>query len=136
MGFQFGWYLHYAGPDGKFGRQHVRFIDGGQNELGLDPNDPDGADDVVSKNDLHLVNFKATLVRVSSRDVIHGFCLHQMRVQQDAMPGTEAPQWFRPTATGEWQIICAQLCGFGHSGMQALQSMQESGLMTSISGPS
>lgn len=119
MGYQFGWYFHYAGKDGKFGRQHIRFIQS-PNVLGLDPTDPDGDDDiVVADNNMHLVNHKATVVRVSSRDVIHGFALHQMRIQQDAIPGTETPQWFRPVSVGEWQIICAQLCGGGHSTMQA-----------------
>jgi len=124
IAYQFGWFFHYAGPDGKFGLQHVRFI-GGQNALGLDPTDPDGADDVVTVGTMHLVNHKATVVRVSSRDVIHGFALHEMRIQQDAIPGTEIPQWFRPVSTGEWQIICAQLCGAGHSGMAATYIVEE-----------
>ncbi len=125
IGFQFGWHFHYAGPDGKFGRQHVRFITG-SNALGLDPTDPDGADDVVAPGTMHLVNHKATIVRVSSLDVIHGFALHQMRVQQDATPGTEVPTWFRPVSLGEWQIICAQLCGTGHSSMVAKYIVEES----------
>lgn len=124
MGYQFGWLFHYAGPDGQFGRQHVRYITG-QNELGLDPNDPAGADDAVNKNEMRLINHKATLVRVSSRDVIHGFALHEMRVQQDATPGTEVPLWFRPVSTGSWQIICAQLCGTGHSTMAATYMVEE-----------
>ena len=125
IGYQFGWYFHYAGADGKFGRQHISFIQS-PNVLGLDPTDPDGADDiVVADNQLHLINHKATVVRVSSRDVIHGFALHQMRIQQDAIPGTEAPQWFRPVSIGEWQIICAQLCGAGHSTMQAKYVVEE-----------
>jgi len=125
MGYQFGWFFHYAGPDGKFGRQNSRFVSGA-NVLGLDPTDPDGADDiVVADGQMHLLNHKATVVRVSSRDVIHGFALHQMRIQQDAIPGSEIPQWFRPVATGEWQIICAQLCGAGHSTMQAKYVVEE-----------
>ena len=124
IGYQFGWYFHYAGPDGKFGRQHIRFITG-SNVLGLDPTDPDGADDIVAAGTMHLVNHEATVVRVSSKDVIHGFALHQMRIQQDAIPGTEVPQWFRPVSTGEWQIICAQLCGAGHSGMAAKYIVEE-----------
>ena len=127
IGYQFAWYFHYAGPDGKFGRQHVRFITG-ENPLGVDPTDPDGADDVVVNSlvePMHLINHKATVCRVSSRDVIHGFALHQMRIQQDAIPGTEAPQWFRPVSTGEWQIICAQLCGASHSLMKAGYLVEE-----------
>ena len=124
MGYQFGWNFHYAGPDGKFGRQHPRFVTG-SNVLGLDPTDPDAADDIVASGAMHLINHKATVVRVSSRDVIHGFALHEMRIQQDAIPGTEVPQWFRPVSTGEWQIICAQLCGAGHSGMAAKYIVEE-----------
>jgi cytochrome c oxidase subunit 2 len=124
IGYQFGWKFHYAGPDGKFGSQHVRFIGDG-NAMGIDPNDPNGADDAVVSQDMHLVNHKATVIRASSQDVIHGFCLPQMRVQQDAIPGTEAPIWFRPISTGTWQIICAQLCGAGHFGMVASYSVDE-----------
>ncbi len=122
IGFQFGWQLHYAGADGKFGRQNTRFIVPGANPLGIDPNDENSKDDAVVLNNMHLVNGKATIVRVSSLDVIHGFALHQMRVQQDAIPGTEAPMWFRPVSLSPadgWQIICAQLCGAGHPGMIA-----------------
>jgi cytochrome c oxidase subunit 2 len=124
MGFQFGWRIHYAGPDGKFGRQHVRFIQPGVNDLGLDPEDENGRDDAVVTSDMHLIDGKATVIRVSSLDVIHGFALHQMRVQQDAIPGTEAPMWFRPVQKGNWQIICAQLCGEGHPGMVATYSCE------------
>lgn len=124
IGYQFGWYFHYAGADGKFGRQHVRFING-PNALGLDPTDHDGADDMVTVGQMHLINHKATVVRVGSRDVIHGFALHQMRIQQDAIPGTEVPQWFRPVSTGEWQIICAQLCGAGHTNMAATYLVED-----------
>jgi len=74
---------------------------------------------------MHLQNNRATVVRVSSRDVIHGFCLPQMRVQQDATPGLEAPMWFKPITTGAWEIICAQLCGAGHFGMRADYTVEE-----------
>ncbi len=118
IGFQFGWFFHYAGADGKFGAQHPRFVGDG-NLLGVDPNDPNSADDAVATSNMHIENQRATVIRVSSRDVIHGFCLPQMRVQQDATPGLEAPLWFRPITKGEWDIICAQLCGVSHSAMRA-----------------
>ena len=124
IAYQFGWFFHYPGLDGKFGRQHVRFITG-SNQLGIDPNDENGKDDFVSTNELHLINHKPTVVRVSSRDVIHGFALQQMRIQQDAMPGMEIPQWFRPIKTGTWEIICAQLCGSGHFQMRATYTVEE-----------
>jgi cytochrome c oxidase subunit II len=118
IGYQFGWFFHYAGPDQKFGAQHPRYVGDGNN-LGIDPSDENSRDDVVVTSNMHLENHRATVVRVSSRDVIHGFCLPQMRVQQDATPGLEAPMWFRPITTGAWEIICAQLCGAGHYAMRA-----------------
>ena len=124
IAYQFGWFFHYPGPDGKFGRQSVNYLSN-SNPLGIDPNDPDGKDDYVSPNELHLINHKPTIVRVSSRDVIHGLALQQMRIQQDAMPGMEIPQWFRPVKTGTWEIICAQLCGSGHYAMKAIYTVQE-----------
>ena len=124
IAYQFGWFFHYPGPDGKFGRQNTRFITG-SNQLGIDPNDESGKDDFVSSNEMHLVNHKPTVVRVSSRDVIHGLALQEMRIQQDAMPGMEIPQWFRPIKTGTWEIICAQLCGQGHYRMRALYTVEE-----------
>jgi cytochrome c oxidase subunit II len=42
-----------------------------------------------------------------------------MFIQQDAVPGREIPMWFVPTRTGEWDIVCAQLCGAGHAQMAA-----------------
>ena len=124
IGFQFGWFFHYAGADGKFGAQHPRFVGDG-NALGIDPNDPNSADDAVATSNMHIENQRSTVIRVSSRDVIHGFCLPQMRVQQDATPGLEAPLWFRPITTGEWDIICAQLCGAGHSAMRATYTSED-----------
>lgn len=118
VGYQFGWNFHYAGPDGKFGRQHVRYINSA-NPVGVDPSDENGKDDYWTINDLHLQKHRPTDIRVTSRDVIHGFALHQMRVQQDAIPGQETPVKFRPIKTGKWQIICAQLCGSRHYAMVA-----------------
>ena len=124
IGYQFGWFFHYAGPDQKFGAHNPRFVGDGNN-LGIDPNDPNSADDMIATSNMHLENQRATVIRVSSRDVIHGFCLPQMRVQQDATPGLEAPMWFRPITTGAWDIICAQLCGAGHFGMRADYTVED-----------
>src|SRR5688572_4947412 len=35
-GEQFAWNVHYAGPDGKFGRTDIKLIDSQSNSLGLD----------------------------------------------------------------------------------------------------
>jgi cytochrome c oxidase subunit II len=125
VGEQYAWNFHYTGPDGKFGRQNVGFISGA-NPLGIDPEDPDGKDDVVSKNELHLENFKPTVVEVTSKDVIHSLSLHSMRITQDATPGSKVPVWFRPKSAGTYEIVCAQLCGAGHYAMKASMVVEDS----------
>jgi cytochrome c oxidase subunit 2 len=40
-----------------------------------------------------------------------------MRVTQDAIPGLRIPLTFTPTKPGRYQVVCAQLCGGGHSQM-------------------
>jgi len=55
---------------------------------------------------------------VSSKDVIHNFCLPDMRIAQDAIPGQVIPMWFRPIKTGTFEVVCGQLCGLGHYAMK------------------
>ncbi|MES2571739.1 MAG: hypothetical protein V4710_17010 [Verrucomicrobiota bacterium] len=123
VGEQFAWNFHYTGPDNVFGRQDAHLVTS-NNPLGLDPNDPAGKDDIVSKNELHLVNFKPTVIEVSSKDVIHSLSLHHMRITQDATPGSQVPVWFRPKVEGSYEIVCAQLCGAGHFAMKAMMLVE------------
>jgi len=118
IGEQFAWNFHYPGPDGIFGRQDPKLISG-NNAIGLDDTDPAAADDIVTKGDLHLEQFRPTVIEVTSKDVIHSLALHPMRISQDAIPGMNAPVWFRPVKTGEFEIVCAQLCGANHYAMKA-----------------
>jgi cytochrome c oxidase subunit 2 len=39
-------------------------------------------------------------------------------MKQDAVPGREIVQWFEATRPGKYELPCAELCGFGHSGMK------------------
>lgn len=114
---QFNWNVRYPGPDGKFGRTEAKLIDF-TNPLGIDPADPTGKDDYVSVNHLHLPTGKPTLIRLSSKDVIHSFFIPEFRVKQDAVPGMRVPVWFTPTQEGRFEITCAQLCGVGHAIMR------------------
>lgn len=120
---QFAWTFHYPGADGVFGRQSQEFVTP-DNPLGLDPNDPAGKDDFFSKTDLHIVNKRPTVVEISSKDVIHSFALKSMRIEQDAIPGSRIPIWFRPIQAGVSEIICAQLCGAGHAKMRGEMTVE------------
>ncbi|HVS11951.1 MAG TPA: cytochrome c oxidase subunit II [Planctomycetota bacterium] len=54
---------------------------------------------------------------ITSRDVIHSFYVPAFRVKMDAVPGRTTTTWFRATRQGRYQILCAELCGAGHSRM-------------------
>lgn len=115
---QFAWNFHYAGKDGKFGASKPELI-GGDNPLGIDPDDKDAKDDITTVNQMHLPVHKPIYVEVSSKDVIHSFNIPVLRVKQDTIPGQKIPIWFEATTPGHYEIACAQLCGLGHYRMRA-----------------
>ena len=114
---QFVWNIHYPGPDRVFGRTSQQLISA-SNPVGIDRSDPAAADDVGILNVLMLPVYQTVVIQLTSRDVIHGFTLNEMRVKQDAVPGMTARVWFTPIATGDWEIGCSQLCGLGHYRMR------------------
>ena len=117
VGQQFGWNARYPGLDGQFGRSDIKFL--ATDKLGLDKSDPVGKDDFVVYNDIVIPNNKPVVFHISSMDVIHGFAVHSMRAQQDAMHGLSIPMTFTPAKEGTYLVTCAQLCGNGHGGMRA-----------------
>ena len=92
---QFNWEILYPGPDGKIGT----------------------ADDLQMENEMHVPVGKVVRVTLKAKDVIHSFFLPNLRLKQDAVPGREIQAWFEATKPGRYEIPCAELCGFGHSGM-------------------
>ena len=95
-GEQFAWNVHYAGPDGVFGRTDIKLLDLQSNPLGLDRDDPAAKDDVTTLNQLYLPVNKPVVVRLRSKDVIHSFGVPEFRVKQDAIPGLDDPDLVRP----------------------------------------
>ena len=118
VGQQFNWNARYAGKDGVFGKQDMRFVTS-DNIFGVDPSDANGKDDIQINGlgEMHVPINKPVICFVSSKDVIHSFKVIAMRVTQDAIPGMRIPVWFKPTKEGRYQINCAQLCGNSHSAM-------------------
>lgn len=115
---QFAWSFHYPGADGKFGKADVKLVSAG-NPLGLDPGDPDGADDIVSVNECAVPLGKPILIHLSAKDVIHSFFVPEFRIKQDAVPGMKIKVWVEPNQTGQFEVSCAQLCGAAHYRMRA-----------------
>lgn len=119
---QFTWNFHYPGPDGKFGRRDIKLLST-QNPIGLDSNDPAAKDDIITLNQLHLPVNKPVILHITSKDVVHSFKIYEMRVNQDATPGLRVPVWFIPVKTGQYEIVCAQLCGLGHYRMRGFMTV-------------
>lgn len=115
---QWQWSYRLPGADGRLGRSDSRLV-GVDNPLGVDPNDPHGADDVIIEaDDLHLPVDRPVKMLLRSIDVLHDFYVPQFRAKMDFVPGMVTYFWFTPIRTGEFEVLCAELCGVGHAFMR------------------
>jgi cytochrome c oxidase subunit 2 len=100
---QFQWVMRYPGPDGKL---HT-------------------PDDLHTVSDLHFVKNRPTLIHLRSTDVLHSFFLPHLRIKQDAVPGLTIPVWFDADRAGHYELVCAELCGWGHYKMRGNVTVHE-----------
>ena len=56
--------------------------------------------------------------RVHTMDVIHSFWVPEFRLKTDTVPGLTTKIRVTPTRVGRYDIVCAELCGVGHSLMR------------------
>ncbi len=125
VGQQFVWNMRYPGPDGKFGPTDPKLIDDSiGNSLGVDRDNPDGADDIVVPRLALPVNREVELV-LTSKDVLHSFFVPELRLKLDTVPGLVGRLRFTPDKVGEYEIACAELCGLGHYRMRAYMDVME-----------
>ena len=65
---------------------------------------------------------RQVVLKLRSNDVIHSFWVPEFRVKQDVLPGgKEFVRELRitPNLIGEYKLLCAELCGFGHADMRS-----------------
>ena len=74
---------------------------------------------VTTQNTLHLPVNEPVVLEIISKDVLHSFWVPAFRLKQDALPDSMRILWFEPTLEGTYPVICAELCGSGHSDMLA-----------------
>ncbi len=118
MGQQWHWSYRFPGADGALGATSARLVST-DNPFGMNPDDPRGRDDVLVANPvLHLPVDKPVKVLLRSKDVLHDFTVPQFRVKMDLVPGMQTFMWFTPTRTGEYEILCEELCGIAHYAMR------------------
>lgn len=95
-GRQFEWRIRYAGPDQQIGTE----------------------DDLHTVNDLHLPEGEEIVLVIKSMDVLHNFFVPNIRIKNDVVPGMKQHVWFTPMKQGQYDIVCAELCGWGHYKMK------------------
>ena len=96
-GQQWAWTFQHPGADGEL----------------------DTADDIYTVDELHVENEKTYHFKLEAKDVLHSFSVPVWRIKQDAIPGRSITGWFQPTVEGEFDVQCAEICGFGHGVMVA-----------------
>lgn len=90
QGQQFAWHFEYPGPDGK----------------------------PVKTDDLVLAKDRPVKFDITAADVIHSFFVPAFRLKSDAVPGITTTFRVTPNKEGTYPIVCAELCGIGHSTMR------------------
>jgi cytochrome c oxidase subunit 2 len=118
VGKQWTWSYRFPGEDGVLGTADTQHISG-DNPFGMNPEDPNGQDDVlVSNSEVHIPIDRPLKMLLRSQDVIHDFAVAQFRVKMDMVPGVVTYLWFTPTKLGRYDVLCEELCGMGHYNMR------------------
>jgi cytochrome c oxidase subunit II len=69
--------------------------------------------------ELVLPIHKQAKFTMTSVDVIHSFWVPNFGQKMDAVPGIKTTIYVTPTRLGDYQVVCAELCGLGHATMRA-----------------
>jgi cytochrome c oxidase subunit 2 len=97
VGRQFEWRIRYAGKDGLL----------------------DTADDIIGEvNELHAPLNKRMVGSLKAADVLHSFFIPALRLKNDMIPGSHQIVWFQADKPGNYEIVCTELCGWGHYKMK------------------
>ena len=114
-GQQFVWNFRYAGPDGKLGRDEARTGERlhAATRWAWIRRDPAGKDDIVSPV-MYVPVGREVEILIRTQDVTHSFYVRELRLKQDAVPGMVIHMHFDATVPGQYEIVCAELCGLGH----------------------
>src|SRR6476660_1332575 len=78
-----------------------------------------GKGNVWSQGDLHVPVDRQIQFKLHGMDVIHSFWVPEWRIKKDAVPGITTTATVTPDRVGTYQLICTELCGFGHATMRA-----------------
>jgi cytochrome c oxidase subunit 2 len=72
----------------------------------------------VASPQLYVPQGRPIKFTVQSRDVLHDFWVPAFRMKIDAVPGINTSIRVTPNRAGTYPVVCAELCGLGHSTMR------------------
>jgi cytochrome c oxidase subunit 2 len=78
-----------------------------------------GKGDVYSQGEMHVPLNRQIQFKMHAQDVIHSFWVPEWRIKKDNVPGITTTAIVTPDRLGTYQLICTELCGFGHASMRA-----------------
>jgi cytochrome c oxidase subunit 2 len=78
-----------------------------------------GFENVWSEGELHVPLGRQVEFKMHALDVIHSFWVPEWRIKKDNVPGITTTAVVTPDKLGTYQLICTELCGFGHATMRA-----------------
>lgn len=78
-----------------------------------------GKDNAYSEGELHVPLDRQVHFKMHALDVIHSFWVPEWRIKKDNVPGITTTAIVTPNKPGTYQLVCTELCGFGHSAMRA-----------------
>ena len=74
--------------------------------------------DKLKSNQLVLPKDRRVEFRVKTKDVIHSFWVPEFRLKTDTVPGITTKFRVTPDRLGNYDVVCTELCGIGHSTMR------------------
>jgi cytochrome c oxidase subunit 2 len=80
----------------------------------------------VTSRELHVPVDRQVELRLHALDVIHSFWVPEWRIKKDAVPGITTRIFVTPDKTGDYTLICTELCGIGHATMRAPVVVEDS----------
>jgi cytochrome c oxidase subunit 2 len=78
-----------------------------------------GKDFAFSEGELHVPVDRQITFKMHAQDVIHSFWVPEWRIKKDNVPGITTTAIVTPDKVGTYQLVCTELCGFGHASMRA-----------------
>ena len=76
------------------------------------------SEDKLQSNQLVLPQDRPVHFKINTKDVLHDFWVPEFRLKSDAVPGITTDVRLTPTRLGSYPVVCAELCGIGHSTMR------------------